>query len=50
MKVALITGITGQDGAYLAVTFPELVAEMVNSDLEIIAKEFQHSERSYEQV
>ncbi len=32
------------------VTFPELVSEMVNSDLEVIAKEFQLSERSYEQV
>ena len=37
-------------GWHHTVTFPELVAEMVNSDLEVIAKEFQHSERSYEQV
>ncbi len=32
------------------VTFPELVSEMVNSDLEVIAKEFHQSERSYEQI
>ena len=32
------------------VTFPELVSEMVNSDLEVIARETQQSERSYEQV
>ncbi len=37
-------------GWHHTVTFPELVSEMVNSDLEVIAKEFQHSERSYEQV
>ncbi len=32
------------------VTFPELVAEMVDSDLEVIAKESQMSERYYEQL
>jgi GDPmannose 4,6-dehydratase len=32
------------------VTFPELVSEMVNSDLEVIAKESQMSDRSYEHV
>jgi GDPmannose 4,6-dehydratase len=37
-------------GWHHKVTFPELVSEMVNSDLEVIAKEFQLSERSYEQV
>ena len=37
-------------GWHHTVTLPELVSEMVNSDLEVIAKEFQHSERSYEQV
>lgn len=37
-------------GWHHTVTFPELVSEMVNSDLEVIAKEFQLSERSYEQV
>jgi len=37
-------------GWHHKVTFPELVSEMVNSDLEIIAKEFQVSERSYEHV
>jgi GDPmannose 4,6-dehydratase len=37
-------------GWHHKVTFPELVSEMVNSDLEVILKEFQLSERSYEQV
>ncbi len=37
-------------GWHHKVTFPELVSEMVNSDLEVIAKEFQQSERSYEKV
>ncbi len=32
------------------VTFPELVSEMVSSDLELIGKEFQHNDRSYENV
>ena len=33
-------------GWHHTVTFPELVSEMVNSDLEVIAKEFQH-ERTF---
>jgi GDPmannose 4,6-dehydratase len=37
-------------GWHHKVTFPELVSEMVNSDLEVIAKEFHQSERSYEKV
>ena len=37
-------------GWHHKVTFPELVSEMVNSDLEVIAKEFQMSDRSYEHV
>jgi GDPmannose 4,6-dehydratase len=37
-------------GWHHKVTFPELVSEMVNSDLEVIAKEFKLSERSYEQI
>jgi GDPmannose 4,6-dehydratase len=37
-------------GWHHKVTFPELVSEMVNSDLEVIAKEFQVSERSYDKV
>jgi GDPmannose 4,6-dehydratase len=37
-------------GWHHKVTFPELVSEMVNSDLEVIAKEFHQSERSYEQI
>jgi len=37
-------------GWHHKVTFPELVSEMVNSDLEVIAREFQTSERSYEHV
>jgi GDPmannose 4,6-dehydratase len=32
------------------VTFPELVSEMVNSDLEVMAKEVHMSERAYERV
>lgn len=36
-------------GWHHTVTFPELVAEMVDSDLELIAKENQMSERCYEQ-
>jgi succinoglycan biosynthesis transport protein ExoP len=37
-------------GWHHRVTFPELVSEMMDSDLETIAKEYQLSERSYEQV
>jgi GDPmannose 4,6-dehydratase len=37
-------------GWHHKVSFPELVSEMVNSDLEVIAKEFHQSERSYEQI
>jgi GDPmannose 4,6-dehydratase len=37
-------------GWHHKVTFPELVSEMVNSDLEVIAKEFQMSERPYSQI
>lgn len=37
-------------GWHHKVTFHELVSEMVNSDLKVIAKEFQFSERSYEKV
>jgi GDPmannose 4,6-dehydratase len=37
-------------GWHHKVTFPQLVTEMVNSDLEVIAKEFQQNERSYEKV
>jgi GDPmannose 4,6-dehydratase len=37
-------------GWHHKVTFLELVSEMVNSDLEVIAKESQLSERSYEKV
>jgi len=37
-------------GWHHKVRFPELVAEMVDSDLEVVAKEFQLSERSYENV
>jgi GDPmannose 4,6-dehydratase len=37
-------------GWHHKVTFPELVSEMVSSDLEVIAKESQLNERSYEQI
>jgi GDPmannose 4,6-dehydratase len=37
-------------GWHHKVTFLELVSEMVNSDLEVIAKEFQLRERSYEKI